>query len=341
MKRAIEKAPKDMPFPMTLLNQVLQEIDSLTVSVVIGTTPTLTARVQCEDEAQARSVSRTIDQGLLTLSQQLSESQNRAGGQESPGQAERTKKLVDQLKTVKTAVNGNLVEALAQRHGDGGSREQLGAGHRRGPATGVRNTLDKQHQATGPRLDHVHRSPQAQWPDRLEDIKDFVGGEASLKQLLTNPITGDAAGYVYQKPEADLKNPAGVAVIFEATKGKKNESGLIGYADGHVDRAEIVCRINSGDNDLRTGAAEFNTLPRPLPLRAGVPVVIIGWHNRRGRWRIAELLSGSNRFSRNDTMRRGPSLFTLNRSLYGRQILSVGCTFRRGDGLVSRHCRGG
>src|SRR6476646_12207962 len=40
-----------------------------------------------------------------------------------------------------------------------------------------------------------------EWPERLEQIKDNVGGEAAFSKLMKNPSTGDDPGYEYAKPE--------------------------------------------------------------------------------------------------------------------------------------------
>jgi prepilin-type processing-associated H-X9-DG protein len=74
-------------------------------------------------------------------------------------------------------------------------------------------------------------------PDKLEDLKELLGGEETFKHLMTDPTTGEAIGYIYEKPAdrmKDVKNFSETAIIFHAKAGKKNEAGAIGYADGHV-----------------------------------------------------------------------------------------------------------
>ena len=77
-----------------------------------------------------------------------------------------------------------------------------------------------------------YRSTIRKWPDRIEDISREVEGEENLKELMTNPVTGDNPGYEYVKP-------AGVAtsntvILYQLRDGKRDPTLSVAYADGSV-----------------------------------------------------------------------------------------------------------
>ncbi len=69
-------------------------------------------------------------------------------------------------------------------------------------------------------------------PDKLEDIKPYVGG--SYVQLTTNPGTGEQPGFVYEKPGKGA-NPSETEMLWETRGGTKYIDGAVLYADGHIE----------------------------------------------------------------------------------------------------------
>lgn len=70
------------------------------------------------------------------------------------------------------------------------------------------------------------------WPDRLEQIEEYVGGKEELARLMKNPLTGDDPGYEYVKP-ADPKAP-NTPVLYQLRDGQRELGMPVGYADGSV-----------------------------------------------------------------------------------------------------------
>jgi hypothetical protein len=78
---------------------------------------------------------------------------------------------------------------------------------------------------------------EGEWPDRLDQLKDKLGGEAELRKLMKNPLTGDDPGYEYVKPPGKLSdsNPRWQqAVLYQLRGGKRDTNLKVGYADGSV-----------------------------------------------------------------------------------------------------------
>jgi len=81
-------------------------------------------------------------------------------------------------------------------------------------------------------IDHA-----GEWPDRLDQLKDQLGGDAAFRKLMKNPVTGDDPGYEYVKPKRKLKDPEfdGQQVILYQLRGGSRDTTLkVGYADGSV-----------------------------------------------------------------------------------------------------------
>jgi hypothetical protein len=75
-----------------------------------------------------------------------------------------------------------------------------------------------------------------EWPERLDQIKDKVGGADALANLLKNPLTGDDAGYEYVKPKGKMGEAEfhSQVVLYQTRGGKRDTSLKVGYADGSV-----------------------------------------------------------------------------------------------------------
>jgi prepilin-type processing-associated H-X9-DG protein len=76
------------------------------------------------------------------------------------------------------------------------------------------------------------------WPEKLEDLKQYLGGNAqTFKMITTNPARpNQSPAYVYVKPAAkvaDVKDPGSKPVMYEA--GDDQDQVSVGYADGHVE----------------------------------------------------------------------------------------------------------
>jgi hypothetical protein len=75
------------------------------------------------------------------------------------------------------------------------------------------------------------------WPDRLDQIKDGVGGEAVMARLMKNPLTGDDPGYEYVKPKGKIDDKdfdSDQVILYQLRGGKRDTSVKVGYADGSV-----------------------------------------------------------------------------------------------------------
>jgi beta-lactamase regulating signal transducer with metallopeptidase domain len=74
-------------------------------------------------------------------------------------------------------------------------------------------------------------------PDKLEDLKDMMGGDDAFKKLMTDPKTGAIPAFIYVKPAEKMSqiNTSNTKIIFEMKEGRKADSGIIGFADGHVE----------------------------------------------------------------------------------------------------------
>jgi hypothetical protein len=83
---------------------------------------------------------------------------------------------------------------------------------------------------------HMYELDNGKLPDSLDQLDKYLGAS---QQVLTNPVTGEYPGYIYEKPAeslSDIKNPATTAILWEAKDGKPNPDGAKGFADGHVQR---------------------------------------------------------------------------------------------------------
>lgn len=78
---------------------------------------------------------------------------------------------------------------------------------------------------------------QNQWPDSLDQLEDYLGGESLFRKILTHPVTHEFPGFLYTKPAVerkDMERPQETVILRESMDGKPNESGFMGYADGHI-----------------------------------------------------------------------------------------------------------
>jgi hypothetical protein len=76
-----------------------------------------------------------------------------------------------------------------------------------------------------------------EWPDRLDQIKEDVGGEAAMAKLMKNPLTGDDPGYEYVKPKGNLNDKrfdSQQVILYQLRGGKRDTSIKVGYADASV-----------------------------------------------------------------------------------------------------------
>ena len=81
---------------------------------------------------------------------------------------------------------------------------------------------------------HKH---QGDWPERLDQIKDEVGGADAFSKLMKNPQTGDDPGFEYVRPKGRLSDPsfdAQQVILYQLRSGKRDSSLKVGYADGSV-----------------------------------------------------------------------------------------------------------
>jgi hypothetical protein len=86
------------------------------------------------------------------------------------------------------------------------------------------------------------------WPDRLDDIKPFIGGLSpnptlgiigkghDFAFLLRNPLTGDSPGYEYVKPPDETEEDSGTTVLYPLRDGRRDYDWGRGYANGIVDK---------------------------------------------------------------------------------------------------------
>ena len=79
------------------------------------------------------------------------------------------------------------------------------------------------------------QSHDGEWPDKLEEIKTTVGGEAAYQELITNPVTGDSPGYEYIKPQGKPTDPdynPRQVILHQLNGGKRDPKLKSGYTDG-------------------------------------------------------------------------------------------------------------
>ena len=77
-----------------------------------------------------------------------------------------------------------------------------------------------------------------EWPERLDQIKDEVGGASVFAKLMKNPLTGDDPGYEYVRPKGRHSDPGFHAsqqvILYQLRGGNRDTSLKVGYADGSV-----------------------------------------------------------------------------------------------------------
>ncbi|MBI1373445.1 MAG: hypothetical protein GC159_12015 [Phycisphaera sp.] len=75
------------------------------------------------------------------------------------------------------------------------------------------------------------------FPVRIEQIEPYVGGPASLHDLMTNPRTGQYPGYEYIRPASDIAStPTATIVIHELDESGGHTGGVVARVDGSVVR---------------------------------------------------------------------------------------------------------
>jgi hypothetical protein len=75
------------------------------------------------------------------------------------------------------------------------------------------------------------------WPERLDQIKEEVGGEAAFNKLMKNPLTGDDPGYEYVQPKGkrgDADFDSQQVILYQLRGGKRDTRLKVGYLDGAV-----------------------------------------------------------------------------------------------------------
>ena len=91
--------------------------------------------------------------------------------------------------------------------------------------------LSSSHMASLSKAIQYYRTEKGEWPDRLEQVKPYADGFATL---VANPLTGDSPGYEYVKPTG---GPLSDHVILYQLRGGTRDTTLnVGYADGSVRR---------------------------------------------------------------------------------------------------------
>ncbi|MEX2214804.1 MAG: hypothetical protein WD768_11780 [Phycisphaeraceae bacterium] len=93
-------------------------------------------------------------------------------------------------------------------------------------------------------LNRYAAANQGVYPSRLEDLatNQYVN---NLKDLLANPRTGEAVGYIYRRPTSTLqvmvkeKRIAQTPMLYEARGGRIDPAGMIAYVNEAVVRPDI------------------------------------------------------------------------------------------------------
>ena len=89
------------------------------------------------------------------------------------------------------------------------------------------------------RVIHIYATDYDEWPEDLVVAMQYHT-QSSDEDILTNPRDG-YLGYAYEKPTFEYDDPEGIAsttpILFEVCEhgALLRDSGLIGYADGHVE----------------------------------------------------------------------------------------------------------
>jgi len=76
-----------------------------------------------------------------------------------------------------------------------------------------------------------------EWPDSIEQVKDNLDADVQLKEVMTNPATGDNPGYEYVKPKGNWSASdfdGEQVILYQLRDGKRDTSLKVGYADGSV-----------------------------------------------------------------------------------------------------------
>jgi beta-lactamase regulating signal transducer with metallopeptidase domain len=239
----LEKPPTELPLPLVLMFHALAASDSAILSASIGNAPSLTLTLQTADDTKNKFVSATIDQALAEMANlllPLKKNLEEAASPESAKEAKNLGTLLDRLHQTKTAIKDHAVELSID------NTELAVMGHAAAPLMiGARRNAQQQVSISNMKqlvfgMIIYANSHNGTWPDKLEDVTDAVGGAQGFKQLTINPANPNAPVYIYEKPEGSFTHPkappAETPILFELKDGKKNESGFIGYADGHVQK---------------------------------------------------------------------------------------------------------
>jgi len=94
-------------------------------------------------------------------------------------------------------------------------------------------------------LNSYAQDNRGQYPIRLADLKN-LSYVKEFDKLIANPHTGENPGYVYVRPQRTLnelvktRTAGRTPILYEARSGRLHPRGLIGYANGQVERSDIV-----------------------------------------------------------------------------------------------------
>jgi len=69
-----------------------------------------------------------------------------------------------------------------------------------------------------------YRDYKGEYPESLEDIKNFLGGGENFDKIINNPITGDNPGYEYVEPPADTPLSGDPIIIYQLNNGHRDTS---------------------------------------------------------------------------------------------------------------------
>ena len=74
------------------------------------------------------------------------------------------------------------------------------------------------------------------WPDRLDQVKPYVGGDVEFALLIKNPLTGDSPGYEYAKPPVGMyaTDLGQYVILYQLRGGQRDLKAKAAYADGSV-----------------------------------------------------------------------------------------------------------
>ena len=241
MIKLMEGSLNTQASPEKQVYEAFRNTESITVATDSGKSPSLSVKFKCADEARSRIVADYVDEGIKRIVDHLPAIQKNLEDRASPERTIQAKNIgafADRLRQTKAVMQGNIVELSF----DTQALTTIG----KGMVPVLMNA--RQNASASASMSHMkqlllgiimYAEANKGLPDKLDDVKDAVGGDTVFKQLMNNPQTNDPQGYVYEKPKdkwPDIKNPSSTVILFELKDGKKNESGFFGYADGHVQR---------------------------------------------------------------------------------------------------------